>query len=134
MLRELHCVLTDGHKRRHDVTCFAIIHVPRVRVSVSLALAASTLMVVILVDWPSSSSSIRSLVPLYTCRLGVRCPTTCTALSSIHFANPLRRSRVAIAKPSDNVTGAGHKKTLFVSRRTSCYGRRTTCSVREDKV
>jgi len=25
-------------------------------------------------------------------------------------------------------------KTLFVSRRTSCYGRRTTCSVREDKV
>ena len=24
-------------------------------------------------------------------------------------------------------------KTLFVSRRTSCYGRRTTCSVREDK-
>jgi len=25
-------------------------------------------------------------------------------------------------------------KTLFVSQRTSCYGRRTTCSVREDKV
>jgi len=25
-------------------------------------------------------------------------------------------------------------KTFFVSRRTSCYGRRTTCSVREDKV
>ena len=29
---------------------------------------------------------------------------------------------------------AGPKKPLFVSRRTSCYRRRTTCSVREDKA
>ena len=29
---------------------------------------------------------------------------------------------------------AGPKKPFFVSRRTTCYGRRTTCLVREDKV
>ena len=28
----------------------------------------------------------------------------------------------------------GPKKPFFVSRRTTCYGRRTTCLVREDKV
>jgi len=28
----------------------------------------------------------------------------------------------------------GPKNLFFVSRRTSCYGRRTTCSVSKDKV
>jgi len=44
-----------------------------------------------------------------------------------------RSSHYYIAKPTTG-TWAGPKNPFLVSRRTRCYGRRTTCSVRKDKV
>ena len=46
----------------------------------------------------------------------------------------VRRSHTFHTSPSSVSSRQGLKNPFLVSRRTSCYRRRTTCSVREDKA